>query len=175
MVEPISIYVKDLNHENKSSAFSFDNVDGHITKGEQAELENARKRMVTPCWEFSCDLYDGVKDFFIYKDNGQIGHISWVYYRGDPNRIINLHIDEGEIKYSLTFPQFRGKGIYPATLIKIQRYLQENGYKRVFICVKVENLPSIRGIEKAGFSFVTKINLIKILGVQVNKRYATRY
>lgn len=168
--EQISIYVKELD-ASMNSLRLYSLLDNSIIKGKMDEIEQARKSIHPPAWEFCCDLYDGVKDYFIYRDNGVIGHVSWIYYKDDPNRIIELNDDEGEIKYSLTLPQFRGKGIYPATLVKIQRHLKEHGYKRVFICVKEDNIPSIKGIEKAGFNFVTSINLTKIMGIQLNKRY----
>ena len=168
--ERISIYAKELEAENGAKLYS--GVDSFIGKGNLDEIEQARKSIQPSTWEFCCDLYDGVKDFFVYKKNGTIGHISWIYYKNDPNRILDLGTDEGEIKYSLTLPQFRGKGIYPATLLRIQQYLKEKGYKRVFICVKEDNLPSVKGIEKAGFKFVTGIDLIKIAGIQLSKRYA---
>ena len=172
--ERISIYGKELDAPiNSSTANS--GFDDFIIKGNPDELEKARKNIAPLPWEFCCDRYDGVKDFFIYRNNGSIGHISWIYYKNDPNRIIDLGIDEGEIKYSLTLPQFRGKGIYPATLIKVQRYLKEQGYRRVYICAEHDNLPSIKGIEKAGFKFITSINLIKIAGVQLSKKYAASH
>lgn len=173
-LERISIYSKELdtpiNGSTEDSGFA-----NFIIKGNPDELEKARQGTQQPPWEFCSDLYDGVKDFFIYKNNGAIGHISWIYYKNDPNRIIELNDDEGEIKYSLTLPQFRGKGIYPAALIKVQRYLKEHGYKRVYICVEHDNLPSIKGIEKAGFTFITSVNLIKIAGVQLSKKYAASH
>lgn len=171
--ERISIYVKELDGKITSTVDS--ELDNSVIKGNPYELEQVRKNMEPLPWEFSCNLYDGVKDFFIYRNNGAIGHISWIYYKNDPNRIIDLGIDEGEIKYSLTLPQCRGKGIYPATLIKVQRYLKEHGYRRVYICAEHGNLPSIKGIEKAGFKFVTSINLIKIAGVQLSKKYAASH
>jgi RimJ/RimL family protein N-acetyltransferase len=170
-IDRISIYARDLT--NAIVRNDKHDIELHIKKGEPSELETIRSNMAAPSWEFSCDLYDGVKDFFIYKDNGLIGHISWIYCNNDPNRIIDLSNDEGEVKYSLTLPEFRGRGIYPATLIAVQKYLKENGYKRLYICTREDNLPSVRGIEKAGFTFVTKISLIKVLGMQVSKRYAT--
>jgi RimJ/RimL family protein N-acetyltransferase len=169
----ILIYVKELDSAIRVPSGAQSNGHKWIVKGDSSDLEMLRKNMTEVPWEFMCDLYDGVEDFFIYKDDGVIGHISWVYYRGDPNRIIDLAVDEGEIKYALTLPQFRGRGIYPAALIRIQRFLQENGCKRIFICVKEDNRPSIRGIEKAGFKFLTKIDLLKVLGIQLSKRYAT--
>ena len=169
----ILIYVKELDSDISFSSGAQSNGYKQIVKGDSGDLEILRRNMTQVPWEFMCNLYDGVKDFFIYKDDGVIGHISWVYYRGDPNRIIDLAVDEGEIKYALTLPQFRGRGIYPAALIRIQRFLQENGCKRIFICVKEDNRPSIRGIEKAGFKFLTKIDLLKVLGIQLSKRYTT--
>ncbi len=167
--ETILIYSKGLNSNTRVQSYS--ELVNSIAKGNPDEIEQARQRTQPLPWEFCCDIYDGVKDFFIFRNNGEIGHISWIYYKNDPNRIIELSNDEGEIKYSLTLPQFRGKGIYPATLLRIQQYLKEHGYKRVFVCVKENNLPSIRGIEKAGFKFISKINLLKIMGIQLNKRY----
>ncbi len=168
-VDQILIYSTDSVSEIAAST-NHDILE-HIKKGDSATLEHNRKICAMPYWEFSMDLYDGVRDFFYYEMEGVIGHISWIYYKNDPNRIIKLGNDESEIKYSLTLPQFRGKGIYPATLAVIQRYLINQGYKRIFICVKQDNQPSIRGIIKAGFSFTGKIKLIKLLGIQVSRKY----
>ena len=170
-VDRLLIYSRDLTSE--ITRIESHVGDEYIRKGDMSDLAMSRKSMAAPSWEFSCDLYDGVKDYFFYKMNGAIGHISWIYYKNDPNRIIDLCSYEGEVKYSLTLPEFRGKGIYPATLIEVQRFLKEKGYKRLFICTREDNVPSIRGIEKAGFKFVAKISLIKFLGMQVSKRYAT--
>ncbi len=169
----IVIYCKELNANATLS--SFPGLDNLIGKGNPGEIEQARQHAQPLPWEFCCDLYDGVKDFFICKKNGTIGHISWIYHDNDPNRIIKLRDDEAEIKFSMTLPAFRGQGIYPATLIKIQQYLKEQGYKRVFICAKDDNIRSIKGIEKAGFSVVATINLVKVAGIQLNKRYAASH
>ncbi|HET6459784.1 MAG TPA: GNAT family N-acetyltransferase [Syntrophales bacterium] len=170
-IERIAIYSSDLANEITRNDSHVD--DGYIKKGDIADLALSRRTMAAPPWELSCDLYDGVKDHFIYKKNGVIGHISWIYYKNDPNRIIELRSDEGEVKYSLTLPEFRGKGIYPEALREVQRYLKEKGYKMLYICTREDNVASVRGIEKAGFTFIKRINLIKVLGMQVSKRYAT--
>jgi len=170
-VDRISIYAKDLTkngNRNESSDLAAD-----VRKGDQIDLENIRNKTTAPAWEFSCDLYDGVKDFFVYQKNESVGHISWVYYKNDPNRIIDLQINEAEVKYSLTLPDLRGKGIYPAVLREVQYYLKSKGFKKLFICTLNDNLPSVRGIEKSDFIFVTTISLIKIFGVQISRRYAT--
>ena len=89
-------------------------------------------------WEFQCYHYDGVKDFFIVLNNEVLQHISWIYYRNDPNRFIKLGSNEAEIKYCLTLPPFRGQGMYPKVLKTIACYLKEKGYHRVFICINID-------------------------------------
>ena len=171
-VDRITIYAREL-HEVDVQEDKIEFI-RDVRKGVWADLESVRNKHAILAWEFSCDLYDGVTDFFIYQNNDTIGHISWIYYANDPNRIIDLRKDEAEVKYSLTVPECRGKGFYPEVLRAVQRYLKSQGYKKLFICTLEDNVPSVRGIEKSGFTFVTTINLIKILGVQVSRRYASR-
>ena len=167
----ILVYVKEL--DNKINPQRCDELGKYIFKGQLDELKHFRSNMLSTSWEFYCDLYDGVNDFFIFKKNGVIGHISWIYYRQNPNRIIKLADYEAEIKYCLTVPKYRGRRLYPATLVKIQRYLKDKGYKRVFICVNLDNNASIRGIQKAEFEPIAKIKLIKFMGFQLNRKYST--
>lgn len=162
-----SLYEKNLNFEiNSSSRF--------IIKGDLKDLESERKRLINAPWEFQCDRYDKVIDFFMYIENGVIGHISWLYYKKDPNRLLRLSDEDCEIKFCLTLPTFRGKGFYPAVLQTIQCYLFNKGYQHCFICVKENNISSIRGIEKAGFLVVGQIHFRKIFGFQLNQKYDTR-
>jgi GNAT superfamily N-acetyltransferase len=146
-----------------------------VVKGTAADLERTRGRLRPVPWEFQCDVYDGVRDFFVHRDDGEVGHISWLYYAGDPNRFLRLGDAECEVKFCLTLPQFRGKGLYPTALREIQRYLKRQGYKRCFICVRDNNLPSIQGIEKAGFQRVGAVHLRRALGWQISRRLQTSH
>ena len=145
-----------------------------IAKGRPVDLSLERQARRPVPWELQCDVYDGVRDFFVHKQNERLGHVSWLYYKGDPNRILRLDEGDCEVKFCLTFPEFRGRGLYPAALQVIQLYLKERGYRRCFICVKSDNPASIRGIEKAGFRRVGATRLRKILGVQISVPRATR-
>ena len=169
--ERIIIYVKPLDNEIQFQKYS--ELHKFIHKGEIPELIAYRGNKASTLWEFFCDIYDEVSDFFIFKNNAEIGHISWIYYKHHHNRILDLSENEAEIKYSLTEPKFRGRGLYPATLIKIQRYLKDNGYRKVFICVNMENIASIKGIQKAGFELLAQVKIIKFMGLQLNKKYST--
>jgi RimJ/RimL family protein N-acetyltransferase len=168
--EKILIYVRELDAE--ILLISKSDMEDQIRKAEISKIDEIRKSMTSPLWEFCCDLYDRVTDCFVFI-NHDVGHISWIYYKHHPNRLIDLGGDEGEIKYSFTHPDYRGRGLYPAALKKIQRYLFQNGYKRVFICVHEDNIPSIRGIEKAGFKVVKRMKLIKVMGIQISRKFSS--
>jgi RimJ/RimL family protein N-acetyltransferase len=147
-----------------------DPVENGIVKGKMEDLDNIAGSEMATLWEFNCHHHDKVNDFFIYQNGSSIGHISWIYYRGDPNRIIDLQEREAEIKYCYTPPEYRGRSLYPSTLRKIQNYLLKRGFKRVYICVLADNMASIHGIKKAGFELLTRFNLIRIFGTQVGSR-----
>jgi RimJ/RimL family protein N-acetyltransferase len=148
-----------------------------VVKGELAQLKHARERSERVPWEFQCDLYDGVKDYFAHFDaeTGAIGHISWLYYSRDPNRTLRLGDRECEVMFCLTLPEYRGRGLYPAALRAIQRYLKERGYERCFICATKDNLPSIHGIEKSGFRLAGTTRFRKLFGLQISRRRDTRH
>jgi len=51
-----------------------------------------------------------------------------------------------------TFPAFRSRGIYTDSLIRMLRQIRHEGVSRSLIAVAPDNIPSIRAIEKVGFS-----------------------
>lgn len=141
-----------------------------VRKGNIEEIEDFTKRVKRVPWEFKCHQFDGVKDFFI-KGQNNIQHISWVYYPGDPNRFIQLGPNDIEIKYCYTFPEFRGKGIYPGVLKAIREYFYGTDIQFIYMCTDTRNHSSIRGIEKAGFNRIKEIHFKRILTIQISKRY----
>lgn len=172
--ERVLIYSIDLDRLDLSA--DSEQARHRIVKGSLKELENVRSRSDAVPWELRCDLYDGVSDFFVYRDpeGGAFGHISWVYHKGDPNRTLRLADGECEIMFCLTLPEFRGLGLYPMALREIQQDLKRRGYRRCFICVEADNRASIRGIEKAGFAYAGRLTFRKFLGVQVSRRRDTK-
>jgi RimJ/RimL family protein N-acetyltransferase len=169
--DPILIYARELQRLDSVAIGPSEDVE--IRKGALFDLQELPERFYPLPWEFQCHHFDGVQDFFVACGGEGIQHISWVYYRNDPNRILSLGDREAEIKYCLTLPHYRGRGLYPRALIMIARFLASRGFSRVFVCVHQDNSASIRGIEKAGFERVASLRLRKILGVQVSKRLVT--
>lgn len=69
---------------------------------------------------------------------------------------LNMQLEkQTEVLYDFyTFPNFRGKGLYPQLLKNINH---RNSNPKIIYVLK-ENKASIRGIEKAGFGFLGQIN-----------------
>ncbi|WP_264842356.1 GNAT family N-acetyltransferase [Caldinitratiruptor microaerophilus] len=62
---------------------------------------------------------------------------------------------EGEAEISIVIASgFRGMGVGAAVLKQAQKLAATLGYKRLFARVKVENIPSRRAFEKAGFQLI---------------------
>jgi GNAT superfamily N-acetyltransferase len=168
---PLIIYARDV--VSAGSTESREMPDFTIEKGDLSELGEMGQRLKPLPWEFQCHLFDNVKDFFVARNGGGIQHISWIYYHDNHNRILTMGEKEAEIKFCLTLPAARGKGVYPCVIGSILDYLRWKGMNRAFMCVHRDNLPSIRGIEKAGFHPVGRIRLRKVFGVQISRKLDT--
>lgn len=73
--------------------------------------------------------------------------------------------DDYEIGPCMTYPQYRGKGIYPSALRWICKEVG-NGRSTFYMIVDEKNTASIRGMEKAGFK---KYGIVKV--TKFTKRY----
>jgi hypothetical protein len=68
----------------------------------------------------------------------------------------------------ITDDRYRGLGIYPMVLRRIAR--DHAGKVQVFILVAPDNIPSIKGIEKAGFQFMGRLTCFRFLIFYLNKK-----
>lgn len=169
--ESIVVFMQDIVATAEQVPDSIDDI--RIVKGDLSDLEQAEQTLNPIPWEFQCHKYDGVKDFFVAKNIDSVQHISWIYFHNHRNRLLSLGEREAEIKFCLTLPALRGRGIYPTVIRKIMNYLNSKGLNRVYMCVHKDNHPSIRGIEKAGFRRVGEIRLRKLMGVQISPCFDT--
>jgi RimJ/RimL family protein N-acetyltransferase len=163
-----------LIYKNKISLnvqMDLDENTNSIVKGKIEDLDAYRRGEEHDYWEFNCHKYDHIEDFFVSAADNTIQHISWLYDHNSPNRIINLAPSQVEIKYCLTLPAYRGQGIYPRVLKHITEYCREQYVTDIFMAVDRDNFASIRGIEKAGFTKVHKMKLVKIFGLQLTRKY----
>lgn len=168
--EPYYIYFLNTKYESYSDCQN-NGID--IANGSLEEINEFKNALSIIPWEFQCHEHDGVNDFYIARENSVIQHISWLYYNSHHNRLLALGDNEVEVKYCLTLPRYRGRGVYPLVLKKILHDAKAKNINRVFMCVRQKNHPSIRGIEKAGFKRAGTFRLLRILGIQISCRIST--
>ena len=106
-----------------------------------------------------CELWLGVIE-------GEIVAICWSHsHKKRTDYFVALDEDDAMILSCFVFPQYRGRGIYPTMLETIVRTLKGNDQvSNVYIDCKSWNVPSIRGIQKAGFDFIGSAVRIVLCG-----------
>ncbi|WP_338449637.1 hypothetical protein R4Z09_26255 [Niallia oryzisoli] len=103
--------------------------------------------------------------------NSQCIHRTWVVTQ--EGTIIYMHpllkrkLNKNEvyIHYCETSPSARGNNVYSHVISEIAK---EYSNKKVLICVNRKNIPSIRGVIKAGYKPIESITVIALLGCVVN-------
>ena len=97
-------------------------------------------------------------EMWIGRLNGQVAGICWSKCDNVGDKYyVRLTKADAVILSCIVFPEFRGRGIYPAMLENMVRTMMgHNSVRRVFIDCKSWNAPSVRGILKAGFHPIGK-------------------
>lgn len=147
----------------------------------KADIVPANEENIKDVLNFQDSKYiDIFREFIKSGDIGYLGyldgkciHRSWVVCTP---QIVNLHrflkmrllSDEAFIHYCETAEYARGKNIYPHVLTEIvDNFLSFKEKKTIYISADSKNLPSIKGIEKAGFEKIAKIGILVILGIKI--------
>lgn len=107
------------------------------------------------------NLNNGTTRYFM-NDQGEFVHQSFLYPK---LHLLKLLGKTGPaIGNCATNENYRGHSIYPFVINHIATgLLSENKAKEVFIIVNSNNIASIKGIEKAGFSFHSKVKAKRFL------------
>ncbi len=98
------------------------------------------------------------------------GAYAWVSFQteyvGELNVQIQLLPDEAYIWDCFTLPRFRQQGLYSSLLNHTLRQLQDAGVRRVWIGADLDNVPSQRGIARAGFQVVADTVIARALAMR---------
>jgi hypothetical protein len=81
--------------------------------------------------EFNIHRIYGIEHCVIVLKNNEICHISWIFMHGDRNRWFELQKDEASLNYSFTFPEFRGRNLFPHAILASARWLRDRGVTRL--------------------------------------------
>ena len=125
------------------------------------ELENLKPSIVED------RIANGHKIFVAYHLSKPIAYLfaadkdCWVSEIED-----RLILGAGEVYLydAYTYSKFRGKHIYPFLIYNAAKYFKKLSYSKALISSTTANTASIRGIEKAGFSYSQTIDFLNIFG-----------
>jgi hypothetical protein len=98
--------------------------------------------------EFYMNEIDGVRQCVLVMSGDRIGHISWIYLKGDKDRWFDLKDDEAHVNYSFTFPGFRGIAFFPEALRASAVWLKNHNYRRIIMDVHEETIFMINSMKK---------------------------
>jgi hypothetical protein len=112
--------------------------------------------------------FDDKTSTFLVKDEDILIHKSKIFKRSLLLKSFGFKQPFMTIGDAYTNDNYRGIGIYPAVLERIVcKHLKDSS---LYLLVSPDNVPSIRGIEKAGFSKTASLKCLKIGPFYLNKQ-----
>jgi ribosomal protein S18 acetylase RimI-like enzyme len=120
--------------------------------------------------EFSRRLAAGKRSYAAWV-TCELAAYGWVSFDeefvGELNLRLHLLPGEAYIWDCVTLPAFRRNGLYSALLSHIATRLRQEGLRRVWIGADLGNLPSQRGIARAGFRHVADLLIERVLAMRL--------
>jgi len=129
-------------------------------------LKGERKRMkvlLSRLWLWLI-TFGHIKIFYVRNQAGALMHTSCVTSKC--YKFPFMTKTDYQIGPCVTYPDFRGKGIYPIVLKHIVSTMS-NGKSSFYMLVEEKNAASIKGIEKAGFGKSANIKKTRPFGTYV--------
>jgi len=130
---------------------------------------NKSERVIVPEFKLEYPITFDIKTAtFLVKDGDVLIHKSKIFKRSLLLKSFGYKQPLMTIGDAFTNDKYRGKGIYPAVLERIVcKHLKDTS---LYLLVSPDNIPSIRGIEKAGFSKLASLKCLKIGPFYLNKQ-----
>ena len=101
------------------------------------------------------DRFENGDHCFLILDGTKIAHTSWLTFRDifitENNKLFKIKPNEACIYDVSTEVEYRSLGLYTNMLNRIIIYCKFSGVKKCYIYSEANNVPSIKGIIKAGF------------------------
>jgi ribosomal protein S18 acetylase RimI-like enzyme len=108
---------------------------------------------------------EGRRCFGFWRE-GEIASYCWVSHGiewiGEMQVHFKMREGEAYIWDCATLPVFRRKGLYAALLYRMVLNLFEEGIHRIWIGSNLENIPSIKGFQQAGFHPIMQVLFVRI-------------
>jgi RimJ/RimL family protein N-acetyltransferase len=142
---------------------------GELLQGAKTESKESAYHLTMQLWMYE----DGYHNYYIARttDTNEICFIQSIIYPDDirmargrfKNVFPKLKIGEAIIESSYTFERFRGNRLHPAITTDLLRSCKERGLKRMIAHVSKDNIASIKGTERAGYTQFEEVSKVKFL------------
>jgi GNAT superfamily N-acetyltransferase len=163
-----TIWVRDLDEPLPALSPLLDASFGRASPEDAPRFVDAmgenRQQDVLTRLERGCECYATWVD-------GKLGAYGWVSfhheYVGELNLRVRLLPDEAYVWDCFTLPPFRQQGLYSSLLSFILHRLRDAGIRRAWIGADLDNIPSQRGIARAGFHIVADTIIARTLAMRL--------
>lgn len=82
-----------------------------------------------------------------------------------------LEPDDALLEYAFTREDYQGQGIMPAAMARIAEKAQDHGARRVITFVDHNNIPALKGCQRAGFNpYLIRVDRWRLFGRRVSFR-----
>jgi GNAT superfamily N-acetyltransferase len=152
-------YLLDLGHvEQLPLAAGYE-----LRVADEADLEGYAALTTTATDEARERRANGAELWLVVRDR-EYAFACWIFPRETPvraaaDRVLELPSRVACLEDSFTGPSHRGHGIAGAAWTMIARELKSRGFEMLITKVEVENEPSRRAVEKAGFRGASVMHL----------------
>lgn len=104
---------------------------------------------------------------WLVKDGASAAFACWTFTQVAPVAVAprgQLRLAPGDVvlEDTATGEAYRGRGIAPAAWAAIAKRLRDDGYERMLTKVEVDNAPSRRAVEKAGFAEAATVEVRRV-------------
>lgn len=120
-----------------------------------------------PVQFFQDEMHGATRPYLGLWDGG-VGHISWLFTAGGRGRrlcLVRLGPGEVELDGAYTFRAFRGKGLLSVVEREMLRDAKREGARVAYTHVEEDNIASIKGVIKTGFSSYGIVTFNRLVGV----------
>jgi|GEM_PF-1002926 len=125
------------------------------------KLRNVTERIITQRLSAGCRL------FVAYTKGNPVGYLFSSISCCTVDEIERkLYVMPGECYFydAYTYPEYRGRGIYPYLLSFAARFFQRQAFHHALIFSLSQNQSSSKGIQKAGFASYGTVEFFNLLG-----------
>lgn len=116
--------------------------------------------------DFRKMLSYGDYGIYVCVDNIPVGY-GWA--KIETSKDYFFHIKNCYLCRFYVNPDFRGRNLYPATILQLMHTFNNIGTHTFYIAAETSNKSSLNGIRKIGFTYIKTLNFYRLLKITLNK------